>query len=94
VSNNLSLRIPEINTSKLIFGRPSALSGSVSPQMLGFQFRANFNLISIVDLPVEVGDLLCRHVVRRNDLAEEADANLALDVAEADVVFGSNTDLK
>ena len=56
--------------------------------MFRLQLWTNFNL------SVDVRDLLCRHVMRRYDLREEANTDLPLDVAEADVVLGSDANLK
>lgn len=62
--------------------------------MLGLQLGADFDFVVVVDLPVDVGDLLGRHVVRRDYLTKQAHGDLPLDVAEADMVLGANADLK
>lgn len=62
--------------------------------MFRLQLWTNFNLVAVVNFSVDVRDLLCRHVMRRYDLREEANTDLSLDVAEADVVLGSDANLK
>ena len=62
--------------------------------MFRLQLWTNFNLVAVVNFSVDGRDLLCRHVMRRYDLREEANTDLPLDVAEADVVLGSDANLK
>ena len=62
--------------------------------MFSLQLWTDLDIVGVVDLAVDVGDLFGRHVVRRDRLAEEADADLALDVAEAHVVLGTDANLK
>ena len=76
-----------------VFCFPPALSGAISPEVFCLQLWTDFNFIGVVDFLVDVGDFLRRHVVRRDDLAEKTDADLAFDVAETDVVLGTDTNL-
>ena len=76
-----------------VFCFPPALSGAISPEVFSLQLWTDFDFIWVVDFLVDVGDFLRRHVVRRDDLAEKTDADLAFDVAETDVVLGTDTNL-
>ena len=62
--------------------------------MFSLHYRTDLDLFGVVDLVVDVGDLFGSHVVGWDGLTEEADTDLALDVAEANVILGTNTNLK
>ena len=62
--------------------------------MFCLQLRADLDVVGVVDLLVDVGDLLGGHVVRGDDLTEETHADLPLDVAEAHVVLGPDANLE
>lgn len=62
--------------------------------MFCLQLRADLDVVGVVDLLVDVGDLLGGHVVRGDDLTEETHADLPLDVAEAHVVLGPDANLQ
>ena len=62
--------------------------------MFCLQLRADLDVVGVVDLLVDVGDLLGGHVVRGDYLTEETHADLPLDVAEAHVVLGPDANLQ